>query len=270
MIYPESAVFVLPHQDDEMFIYHRLRALLRHGTRVHLIWVTDGAANNQEVRKMLLVRLFVPLLASETDEAIRRVRVEESCSFAKAVGILPENLHFLSFPSGQIQGCFSAIIPTLASLFQALAPQEVYTVAYEHGEFEHDAINAAVSLAVKQIGASLRLYEFPVFNQHRGKLRFHKFLPWEGIAIERTPFSRGEEKERIRLFAEHFPSQWFAARLEQVLNLLPSEYKQLGEPYRRMPAYDYSCPLKDTKIMYQPKSLDFQVFRKSVLPYLSE
>ncbi|HEX6387513.1 MAG TPA: hypothetical protein VF177_22825 [Anaerolineae bacterium] len=44
MVHPKSAVIVLPHQDDEMLIYYRLRALLHHGTRVHLIWVTDGAA----------------------------------------------------------------------------------------------------------------------------------------------------------------------------------------------------------------------------------
>lgn len=270
MVNPESAVFVLPHQDDEMLIYHRLHALLRHGTRVHLIWVTDGAANNQEVRKMLLVRLFVPLLARETDETIRRIRAEESSSLAKALGVPLENLHFLSFPSGQIQDRFFQIIPTLASLLQALAPQEVYTVAFEHGEFEHDAVNAAVSLAVQQVGASPRLYEFPVFNRYQGKLRFHKLIPWEGIPIERTPFSRAEERERLRLFVEHFPSQWFVARLEQVLDLFPSEYKQLGEAYRQMPAYDYGFPLKDTQIMYQPKSLAFKDFRKLVLPYLSE
>lgn len=270
MFYPKSAVFVLPHQDDEMLIYHRIRALLRQGTRVHLIWVTDGAANSEEVRKMLFVRLFVPLLARETDEAIRRIRTEESLSLAKALGVLPENLHFLAFPSGQIQGCFSAIIAALANLFQALVPQEVYTVAFEHGEFEHDAINAAVSLAAQQIGATFQLYEYPVFNRHRGKMRFHKFIPWEGTPVERTSFSREEERERIRLFVELFPSQWFVARLEQVLYLFPSEFKQLGEPYRQMPVYDYRRPLCDTPIMYQPKSLDFEAFREMVLPHLGE
>lgn len=269
MFHPESAVFVLPHQDDEMLIYHRIRALLRQGTRVHLIWVTDGAANNEEVRKMLFVRFFVPLLARETDEAIRRIRTEESSSMAKALGLQPENLHFLAFPSGQIQGCFAEIVAALASLFQALAPDEVYTVAFEHGEFEHDAINAAVRLAAQQVDAALRLYEYPVFNRHRGKLRFHHFIPWENISIERTPFSRAEERERIRFFIEQFPSQWFVARLEQLFDLFPSEFKQRGEPYRQMPAYDYRHPLEDTQVMYQPKSLDFQVFRQMVLPHLN-
>jgi LmbE family N-acetylglucosaminyl deacetylase len=268
MLYPESAIFVLPHQDDEMLIYHRIRALLRQGTRVHLIWVTDGAANNEEVRQMLFVRLFVPLLAQETDEAIRRIRADESSSLAKALGMPRENLHFLAFPSGQIQRCFSEIIAALASLFHALTPDEVYTVAFEHGEFEHDVVNAAVRLAARQAGAAFRLYEFPVFHRHRGKLRFHQFIPWEGIPVERTPFSRAAEQERIRLFLEHFPSQWFVARLEQLFNLFPSEFKQLGEPYRQMPAYDFRHPLEDTQLMYQPKSLNFQVFREMVLPYL--
>lgn len=269
MIHPETAVFVLPHQDDEMFIYHRIRALLRRGAPVHLIWVTDGAANSQEVREMLLVRLFMPLLARETDETIRRIRMEESRATAIALGVPPGNLHFLSFPSGQIDRSFSDIIPALAGLFQNLAPKEVYTVAYEHAEFEHDAVNAAVSLAVKKMSRPPRLYEFPVFNNHRGKLRFHKLIPWEGIPVERTPFSRAEERERLRLFVKHFPSQKFTARLEQALNLFPSEFKQLGEPFRQMPDYDYAGPLQDTRIMYQPKSMDFQVFREIVVPFLA-
>jgi LmbE family N-acetylglucosaminyl deacetylase len=200
-----------------------------------------------------------------TDETIRRIREGESRSLANALGIPVENLHFLSFPSNRIAGYFSEIIKSLSNLFRELAPQEVYTVAYEHSEFEHDGVNAAVNLAVRQSGATLRLYEFPVFNRHKGKLRFHKLIPYDGIPIQHTPFSKEEERERVRLFIEHFPSQWFGARLDQGLSLLPSEYKKLGEPYRQMPEHDYSNPLQETEIMYQPKSLDFQFFRKTVI-----
>ncbi len=251
-----------------MFIFHRIRYLLKQRKHVVLIWMTDGAANNPEVREMLAIRLFVPLLAKETDETIRGIRAEESCSVAQSLGLSTDQLRFLAHPSGQIKDFFSEIVTSLVILFKELQPHAIYTVAFEHGEFEHDVCNVAVRFATVKIETGIKVYEWPVVNRYQGKMRFHLFIPSEGVEVHRTIFSRREEQERLRLFRKKFRSQWFAAWLEQVLNWFPSDYKCYGEPYRLMPSYNYVEPLSDTQVMYQPASLRFDDFREMVMKYL--
>jgi LmbE family N-acetylglucosaminyl deacetylase len=267
MISPETIVFVFPHQDDEMYIFHRIRALLKQGTQVFFVWMTDGAANNPEVRKMLMVKLFLPILAKETDERIRWIRAEESRSLAKYLDLPETQLRFLNYPSGQIKNLLPQIVESLAKLFQELQPQAIYTVAYEHGEFEHDVCHVAVRLAAQRIEKKVQLYEYPLVNNYKGRLRSHWLILWSGVVVKRTPFTQKEENDRIHLFIEKFPSQWSVARLEQVLNWFPSEYKREGEPYRLMPEYSYIQPIGNTAVMYQPPSMRFEDFREMVKKY---
>jgi LmbE family N-acetylglucosaminyl deacetylase len=263
----EKAVFVFPHQDDEMFIFHRIRHLLRQGKRLFPVWATDGAANNPEVRARLFIRLFLPILARESDEAIRMIRDGESRSLMKFLGIPEENLHFLSYPSGEIKSCFSQMVDSLSALFAELQPQEIYTVAFEHGQFEHDACNAAVRMAARELPIGTGLFEWPVTSIYRRRLRYRRFIPCDGIPASRTVFSKREEQERLKLFRELYPSQWFVAWLERMTSMFPSDRRRWGEPYRRMPEYDYSKPLPGTWVMYQPKSLRFDDFRGMVSAY---
>jgi LmbE family N-acetylglucosaminyl deacetylase len=229
-----------------------------------VIWVTDGAANSPEVRASPSIRLLFPILARETDETIRRVRRAESLSLMRAIGVPEEDLHFLGYPSGRIMHCFGPIVDSLRSLLAGLAPAEVYTVAYDQSEFEHDACNAAVQLASRDLGRGTTLFEFPVFNNYKGVLRFHWLIPWDGVRVERTPFSAEEEARRLALFRRAFRSQRSVAWLERLAGLLPSDYRRLGEPYRRMPCHDYSRPLRGARVMYVPKSLRFRDFSRLV------
>jgi LmbE family N-acetylglucosaminyl deacetylase len=260
----ENVIIVLPHQDDEMFIFHRMRYLLRQRRRLFVVWVTDGAANNPEVRKSLVGRLFLPFIARESDETIRQVRKRESLSMMGYLKIREENLRFLSYPSGQIKNCFAQIVDSLADIFLQLNPQEIYTVAFDHSEFEHDACNAAAKFASRDLPPEVTLYEFPVFNVCNGIPRSHWLIPYEGIRIERTPFDKQDERDRLRLFRQLFKSQWFIGWRERITSFLPSEYKKLGEPYRIIPDYDYSKQIDGAKVTYVPKSLRFEDFRKMV------
>jgi len=260
----DNIAFVLPHQDDEMFIFHRMRCLLRQGKRLSVIWVTDGAANNPEVRASPSIRLLFPILARETDETIRLVRKAESLSLMRAIEVPEEDLHFLGYPSGRIMDHFRPIVASLRVLLTSLAPSEVYTVAYDQSEFEHDACNAAVQAASAGLGNGVALYEFPVFNNHNGVLRFHRLIPQDGGRVERTRFSTEEEGRRLELFRSVFRSQRSVAWLERLGSHLPSEYRRLGEPYCRMPGHDYSRPLPGARVMYVPKSLRFDDFRRLV------
>jgi LmbE family N-acetylglucosaminyl deacetylase len=263
----EKAVFVFPHQDDEMFIFHRIRRLLAQGKRPIMVWMTDGAANNPEVRKMLFIRLFLPILAEESDEAIRAIRAGESRSLMKFLGIPEENLRFLSYPSGRIKDCFPRIVDSLSALFRELQPREIYTVAFEHGEFEHDACNAAVSVAARELPQGAGLFEWPVFSVYKGLPRYRWLIPRDGISVGRTVFSESEERERLRLFRDLFPSQRFTAWVERMTGMFPSDRRRSGEPYRRMPEYDYMKRIPGARVTYIPRSLRFDDFRGMVSAY---
>jgi LmbE family N-acetylglucosaminyl deacetylase len=262
-----TVVIVVPHQDDEMFIFHRLRALLAQRRDLHLIWVTDGAAHNDEIRRSLVIRLFFPVLSSSDDATIRAVRMRESMALAQQLAIPERRLRFLAFPSGRIQNCFGQVVEALHGIFQQLQPLEVYTVAFDHSHFEHDACNAAVRFAANQ---GSRLYEFPVLNLSRGPGRHRWLVPCAGTVIERTPFTWREERRRLRLFRRIFKSQWSVALLEAFGSWVPSDYREFGEPYRLIPDHDYTQPLAGSSIHYLPGSLDFTDFRAMVLPYLHQ
>jgi LmbE family N-acetylglucosaminyl deacetylase len=262
---PGTALVVVPHQDDELFIFHRIRALIAQGRNVHLIWVTDGAAHNDEIRRNLVIRLFFPILSSSDDATIRAVRMRESIALAHQLAIPDQRLRFLGFPSGRIQNCFGPMVEALHGVFQELQPREIYTVAYDHSHFEHDACNAAVRFAA---GEGSELYEFPVLNLARGIGRHRWLVPLTGATTERTPFTWSEECQRLRWFRRIFKSQWSVALLETIGSWVPSDYRKLGEPYRLMPDHDYTQPLTAGCIHYLPSSLSFTDFREMVLPHL--
>lgn len=268
MTHEQNIVLVLPHQDDEMFLFHRIRHLLGESARVFMVWMTDGAANNPQVRRDLSIRLFFPTVARESDDALRQIRKTESRLLMQHLGVPQENLHFLSFPSGQIQGCFAHIVHSLAHVFAEVRPQEIYTVAFDHCEFEHDACNAAVSFAARRWAGHSTLYEFPVFNRYGWRPRLQWLIPHKGARVERTPFTRQEEKERLRLFRHIFKSQVRAAWLVRLASHLALDYRRHGEPYRVMPAYDYTRPVQGARVNYLPRNLRFEDFKEMVLAYL--
>ena len=155
-----------------MFIFHRMRRLLKRGNRLSMIWMTDGAANNPEVRVSPTIRLLFPILTHESDETIRLIREAESLSLMRAIGVRDEDLHFLGYPSGQIMHCFAPIVESLRTLLVELAPDEVYTVAYDQSEFEQwggDLNDNITRVLAANLGALL--------NTDRVSL-----YPWKGIA----------------------------------------------------------------------------------------
>lgn len=253
-----------------MFIYHRIRSLMKEGTAPYLVWMTDGAAHNPELRRMLTIKLTIPILAWKRDEEIRQIRTAESRSLAVELGIPESHLRFLEYPSGQILWYFPQIIRTYTELFQELKPRAIYTVAYEHAGFDHDACNAAVRLAARKLDYSLEVYEWPVVNNYRGTILTHRLIPYQGIPIQRTTFTPGDELERINLYIQKYPSQWSAARAEQFLNFFRTDYQRYGEPFRLMPAYDYTHPMDGAAVMYMPNSLHFDHFKEMILAYLHE
>jgi hypothetical protein len=154
------------------------------------------------------------------------------------------------------------MVDSLADLFHQKKPKEIYTVAYDQSEFEHDACNAAVKFASRGLGATL--YEFPVLNVYNGRPRIHWLVPYPGVEKRYTPFTRKEERERLRLFRRVFKSQWFVWWLDWNPFMRPWGYGKRGEPYRQLPDYDYLKPIEGAWVMYIPKLLRFEDFREVV------
>jgi LmbE family N-acetylglucosaminyl deacetylase len=261
----KKILMVLPHHDDEMFIFHRIRHYVEAGEQVFIVWVTDSAANTPEIRQTPLIRWCIPILAKETDETIRRVRKAESLLMMQHLGVPEKRLQFLNFPSGKIKGCFEQVVESLTEIFHQLNPHEIYTVAYDHSEFEHDVCNTAVRFAAQGLDATL--YEFPVLNVYKHRVRVHFLVPYPGGEIQYTPFTRKEERGRLRIFRRVFKSQWFVWWLDWNPFLRVWSYRKRGEPYRQIPDYDNLTPIEGAKVMYLPKSLRFEDFREVVTDY---
>jgi len=50
-----------------MMAFHRIRHLLKQKRPLQRVWVTDGVANNDEVRRSLIIRMTLRMLAWAKD-----------------------------------------------------------------------------------------------------------------------------------------------------------------------------------------------------------
>jgi LmbE family N-acetylglucosaminyl deacetylase len=208
------AVLVLAHNDDEVFINARVRALLREGRAVHAVWLTAG------------------LLAPSPE-----VRRDESRAAMACLGVPAERLTFWDYPDLRTMAHLEDIVDRLVEYFAGRRPSEVYVPSYEGGHPDHDVANFAVGQAVRRLELPARVYEFPINNASRGRVPLiGGFVP-DTVPVLRTA-PRPEDRRIWRELWPCYRTQYRFLKVPFALCLDRSRWVA-GEPYRPLPRHQY-------------------------------
>ena len=196
------ALFVFAHQDDEIATATRILHLLRGGWTVSCVYLTDG----------------------EGRRATSAVRDEESRNVLARLGVDLARVHFAGsrarIPDGRLIDHFDR---ALALLEEAAPerPDEVWTLAYEGGHQDHDAVHLiAVAYAARR---GVPCFEMPLYHGYKLPGPFFNTLaplrngaPWSGRKIALS------EGFRIALLCRFYTSQrktWLGLLPEALLRL---------------------------------------------------
>jgi LmbE family N-acetylglucosaminyl deacetylase len=154
--------FIFAHPDDDTLIAGTMRELLERGAEVHGIWVTSG----------------------EREEPRKSMRHEETLEAMAVLGLPRDRIHILDLPFLGLLKVLDHAADLLARLLADIAPEQVFTVGYEGGHIDHDAVNFLAYEAMWRGGLSVPLYEFPLYN---GDGPLH----WYGFRVNAFPRSPG-------------------------------------------------------------------------------
>lgn len=146
---PDGRILVLaPHPDDETLgCGGTIIQARRRGARVHVAFVTDGAASH-------------PGAAVAGLEQTRRQEALAACA---ALGVDAANVSFMDFPDGDLSGREAALQAAIEKLLAIHQPDELYMPIRFDGHPDHLQTRCVASRAARSTGRRLTLYECPIW-----------------------------------------------------------------------------------------------------------
>lgn len=148
-----SAIVFSPHYDDETLgcggtIVKKIRA----GARVHVAFMTDGAASHRH--------LF-------DAAALAHLRSAEAFAACGVLGVPAADVHMLNFPDGRLKQSAQQAQTEVLRLLRQCRPEEIYVPFRREAPLDHLMTNHIVLAAARQWQAeALRpvvVFEYPVW-----------------------------------------------------------------------------------------------------------
>jgi LmbE family N-acetylglucosaminyl deacetylase len=240
-------LFVVAHQDDEVFIVSRIWHHLQVGDQVFIIWTAASCQKGQDYQQERLL---------------------ESRTLMKKLGIPESNFAFLNYPDGETYLHLGAIAHDLKVRIQTIDPQVVYVSAYEGGHIDHDIAHYCTVEALRQLGRSPEVYEFPEYSAYGtwGILPFRMRNYPDSLATQRRVLSNEEYQFVLGCWAI-FKSQQFP--MNPLMRVAGGWRKTFGVEYlRKLPQYNYLEPPPTQKIAYERfLKANYATFRQSVIGF---
>ena len=224
------AMYIMAHQDDEIFIIAKIALDARNGRETHVLWVTDGSGT-----------------------ASPEAREKESRNAMKLAGVPDENLHFLGYQDRYSYKNLDAIYADVMKIAEKLQPSEITTDAYEGGNIDHDVTSLIGSMVAARLASKPAHYEFPLYNMYNKTYRAGKFLPRGDSPTLITGLD--DELAAIKLRSlDMYPTQ---AAIINMIKAVTNKKKIMkdGEIYRVSPKYDYTKRPVEEPLNYEVNSL---------------
>ena len=185
-----QVLFVVAHQDDEIFMSTRLAWHVRQGHRVLFACLTDGATRGVRSgqRNAESTRMLTGLGLQSSDLFF------VGCSRA----ILDRGLH----------RHFGDALEGLRGAFRSVEIDRIFTTAYEGGHPDHDAAYVIALTFARERGIVANTFQMPLYNGFRTRWRFFRVgnpLPANGPVETRS--LEGERVWSHAALCRHYPSQ---------------------------------------------------------------
>lgn len=218
----KKIAFIFAHQDDEVFIFSKIKEHVRIGDSILFIWTASS---------------------HNIDEAYGEERISESEKMLSVLGFDNySKAYFLQYPDGYTYKYIDEIYDTIMTIFIDFLPNVVYTPAYEGGHPDHDLVNFIVAFIREQHLPNIIHYEFPLYSAY--ELYFP--LPFlmrnypPDISTNKRSLSIKDFDDILEIWgiyeSQHFP-------LDAYILLTSGREKTFGyEYYRNTPTYNYLQP----------------------------
>ena len=205
----QKVIFILAHQEDELFIASRIFYHLEKNDDIYMIWVSEENPNygNNYLK-----------------------RINESKKFAKTLGIPSDRLIFLGFPDGYLTDFAITVFEQLLEKIRTIEPDLIYTHTFEGGHIDHDQINVTLKYILNIFEINFKLIEFPAYASN-GKLnslpyRFRYFSDEKNVQVRKLS---SQEYKKIKSLIKLFKSQ--SVLLNFFVHLLGGMKKTFGHEY---------------------------------------
>lgn len=209
-----TSLYIFAHQDDELLIISRMRKEVKEGVDVHCLWITKGDKGGDP-----------------------QIREKESRYAMELTGVKSENLYFLKYEDQKSYRALPEIIEKTLQIVKKVKPERIYSPAYEGGNIDHDVANFVAFESARRSGLKIELFEFPTYNYYGKKVRVGEFIPGDDSPVLYTSIDDEEEEFKEKIF-DVYKSQYLTIKgLRLFFNELEAVKK--GEPYRKMPRYNY-------------------------------
>lgn len=193
-------LFLLAHQDDEVFIAPRISYELSGGASLFFLYLTSGVAFGGDPS----------------------VRDNESRACLKRLGVREEQIVFLGtelhIPDGQLVSHLEHCFRSLMEKIKGYTIDDVYAPAWEGGHQDHDAAFLIGLALARRLGLESNFWQFYCYNGFNTRGRFFRvFYPLpnkrerrqrklklsEGISILRSIFTfKSQRKTWLGLFPQ--------------------------------------------------------------------
>lgn len=238
----ENVIFYIAHQDDDVFISSKIQKHIQSGDKVFVVYTC---------------------LSYQRGKKYKERRVQESYSALNYLGLNEDQIFFLGFPDTRSHNHLPELIATTDSLFQILAPDIIYTSAYEGGNVDHDVANFVINYLRDQDKTPPLLFEFPEYSGYNAGImyRMRSFPSTLSTSIREL---NENEYETVKNHWDNYKSQKPSTGL--IINMTVGKKKTFGYEYLRLlPNYNYFELPPSNSIAYE-KYLDatFEEFKQEI------
>lgn len=153
-----------PHPDDETIACGGMIAqATARGDEVSIVILTDGRYSHKSKFK---------IWPNPRTDRIRAIRKREAIKAADVLGVKMENIHFMDFEDGTLVQHMSEAGEFVKLQLNKWKPTEVYVPYSGDAHTDHAATNEIVLTAVSELGLSMHLYEYIVWQQDESELPY--------------------------------------------------------------------------------------------------
>jgi LmbE family N-acetylglucosaminyl deacetylase len=148
-----------PHPDDDVIACGgTIRARVRAGARVVIVYSTDGSMSHAAV---------LGIHQAPSPQELTTIRQAEAAAAAGVLGVATADLHFLGFPDTRLADCLPEFAATLRKVLAAhpgvgeiYLPHEVHEL-----NADHQATGETVLSCVRELGLTPRIRKFVIWDQ---------------------------------------------------------------------------------------------------------
>jgi len=146
-----------PHPDDETIACGGMIAqATASGDEVSIVILADGRYSHKSRFR---------IWPNPRPDKIRAIRKQEAIKAADVLGIKMENIHFMDFEDRTLVQHMDEAMEVVKLHLTKWKPTEVYVPCAGDAHADHAATNEIVLMAVSELGLSMDLYEYIVWQE---------------------------------------------------------------------------------------------------------